>query len=173
MRYAQFLCLRLVDGQDHGNILAWDKQCWFPVLRTDRKYWHDLSLQPIFVGMKSEELVRQMRSLLSTLLGISDDRRLPQLVNHNQLSKEFSPLQNLTLICEAFRVPASFSNPFRPIDWTELSRDLSLSKLSGESDNIDPRITQAWWAKLSLRLPIDSAPSGLVSRSRISQLNKH
>ncbi len=170
MRYAQFLCLKVVNGQDHVNILAWDKQCWFPVLRTDRKYWHDLSLQPIFVGMKSEGLVRQMKSLLSTLLRISDDGRLPQLVNHDQLSKEFSPLQNLILICEAFRVPAGLLNPFKPLNWTELSRDLSLSKLFGESDNIDP---EAWWAKLSLRLPIDSALNSLVSRLRISQLNKH
>ena len=33
-------------------------------------------------------------------------------------------MQNLTLICEAFKVPANFSNPIRPLNWTELSRDL-------------------------------------------------
>lgn len=168
MIYAQFLCLRLVNDQYHGIILAWDKQCWFPILRTDKKYWLDLSLHPIFVGMTSEKLVRQMRLLLSTLLRIPDDRPLSQLINPDQPSEEFSPLQSLTLICEAFGVPTNFSNPFRTLDWTELSRDLSLSKLSGGSDNIDPEVMQAWWVDLSLRLPIDSPLDDLRSRSSIS-----
>jgi len=165
MRYAQFLCLRVVNDQDHGNILAWDKQCWFPILRTDEKYWLELSLHPIFVGMTSEKLVRQMRLLLSTLLQIPHNRPLSQLVNPDQPSEEFSPLQNLQLICEAFLVPANLSNPFRTLNWTELSQDLSLSKLSAGPENIGPEVMQAWWVYLSSRLPIDSPLDDLRSRS--------
>lgn len=168
MLFAQFLCLRLVNDQDYKNILAWDKQCWFPILRTDEKYWLDLSLHPIFMGMTSEKLVRQIRLLLFTLLRIPDDRPLSQLINPDQPSEEFSPLQNVTLICEAFRVPANFSNHFRMLDWTKLSRDLSLSKLSGGPENINPEVMQAWWVNLSLHLPIDSPLDDLRSRSSIS-----
>ena len=50
--YAQFLCLRCKNDQDYKNILALDKQYWFPIIYTDKKYWLDLSSEPIFTDVE-------------------------------------------------------------------------------------------------------------------------
>lgn len=126
MRYAQFLCLRLVDDQERGDILAWGKKCRFPILRTNKKYWLDLSAQPIFVDIKIKNLVRQMRLLLSMLLRIPSGRPLFRLSDHGQISAGFSPLQNLILICEAFRIPVNCSNPFGTLNWTTRPRSITV-----------------------------------------------
>ena len=173
MRNVQFLCLRVVDQQERENILARDKQWWFPILCTDEKYWLDLSLQPVFAHMKIEELVRQMRLLLSMLLDISNNRPRSRLIDRGQISTEFSSLQNLNLICEAFRIPMNHLNPFGEFDWIQVSRDLSMSKLFEELGIIGPRAVQEWWTTLSRHLPIDYPLNNLVSRSRASELNKH
>lgn len=177
MRNVQFLCLRVINEQEHRNILVRDKQWWFPILRTDEKHWLDLALQPIFMHMKTEELIRQMRLLLSMLLSISNDGLISglksRLIGSDQAFTGFSPLQNLSLICEAFRVPMNHLNLFGTFNWTEFSPDLSLSKLFGKIDIIGPEALQQRWTTLSQHLPIDYPLNGLVSRSRASELNKY
>ena len=173
MSYIQLLYLRLIDNQDCENILIRDKQYWFSILCTDKKYWLDLSSKPIFVSIKKMKLIHQIRLLLSLLLWIFNDESHLQFSNHNQLSDRFSSLQNLILICEAFQILINLSNSLRMIDWTELSWDLSLSKLSEKLNIIDSETMQKRWAKLSLHLSINSSLNYLMSRLRFSELNKH
>ena len=152
--------------------MARDRQWWFPMLRTDEKYWLNLSSQPIFVHIKTKGLLRQMRLLLSMLLSISNNRPISRLIGRGQISTEFSPLQNLGLICEAFRVPITHPNPFETLDWTEVSRDLLLSELFKELGIIGPKAVQEWRTTLSRHLSIDYPLNNLVSRSRASELDK-
>ena len=140
MRYAQFLCLRLINYEEHRNILAWNKQHWFPILHTNEMYWHDLSSQSIFSDMQTKELVHQMRSLLSMLLHIFTNQLISWLTDQGQVSVKFLSLQNLILICEAFQVLINLLNSFETLNWTKLDWDLSLSQLFREFSIIDHQI---------------------------------
>ncbi|MCJ1386020.1 hypothetical protein MMC17_009145 [Xylographa soralifera] len=170
-RHAQFLCLRLVSSQDRECCLTWSKQRWFPILRTDEKYWFDLASQPIFLNMKIKDLARQMRSLLSILLRISSSRPLPRISGHGQISDRFSPLQNRTLICEAFRVPVNYSKSCATADWTEFGRAISLSELSRKPIALETM--QEWWTKLSLYLSLDAPLNYLNLSPSLHKVSQH
>ncbi|KAL6716953.1 Global transcription regulator sge1 [Lecanora helva] len=160
MRSTLLLCLSFADEVLYGNLLQRKAEDWFPHVRSDLAYWHELSRRDIFRGMKPQKLKTQITKLLRSLIYFSNGwtaSRLPR----SQPSDEFSGVQNRSLFGEIFRIShCGISSP-KPLNAAKLSKDLARSVLFDQNPRMDPTRVTKWRDNLMLLLRIDPPAHGV------------
>lgn len=149
-----FLVLSWIDEKYHQTFLRQHTQILFPVILSNKEYWSALSTLPLFDDKTSDEVIYQMRALLSGLLWASAGTAMPQSMKP---CRKFSPLQNICLYLEAFRVPDDSLGALQPLNEVRLA-------LIGDKLAIQPQVVESWDSYLRTILPIDCVRNDMASR---------
>ena len=154
MRSALLLCVCFADEGRYEHLLRRRSGDWFPHIPSRREYWIELSEKDLFLGTTGPKLKTQMTSLLRDLIEYSAGRTPSR---RDQPSKEFSVIQNRSLIGEIFRVPDSVPVSPRSFDLVRLSAVLTRSELFSKGSKMGPTDVGKWRIGLTRLLPIDCA----------------
>ena len=106
--------------------------------------------------MTPEELETQTMLLLLELCRFSYGQTADRQIFSRQLSRCFTPRQNMILYGIAFRVSAPSPKSIGAIDPTTLSEDLPLSDLFSEGYTMSAQDLLRWSSEIRKFLPVDT-----------------
>jgi len=160
IRSALLFCLCCTDEGQHEHLLRRTPGDWFPSIPSNPAYYRELASRSLLRGKKWRELKIQMMLLLFKLIETSNGPAASR-VRRNDPSKEFSAMQNRSLLGEIFRISHDKPASLRQCDPARLSAALARSVPFRSCPGMAPVEVEIWKNGLMQILPINSPAYGV------------